>query len=209
MLSLARPTWVQQKANVSQPSPTNYSRQRLSTHVNFCSAYTPIPWLSLCCEPKERKTAESFTAWLVCQPLNSWCAAQSSSDGNPFPSPTNPFYTLMKICFTSANPTTQQHSVPQVHTTPRNSHYRTCSAEVNTGSQILPHCAKRVLRVFTKLKDIKTTMISLDVTSSYNPRSPALIIFCSFQQRNTNVSHLKPAPCSGLKKKNLAPRCPS
>lgn len=91
MLSLAQPTWVRQKANVSQPSPTNYSCQRLSTHVNFCNAYTPIPWLSLCCELKERKTAESFfTAWLVCLPLNFWCAAQSSSDGNPLPSPINP-----------------------------------------------------------------------------------------------------------------------
>lgn len=90
MLSLAQPMWVRQKANVSQPSPTNYSCQRLSTHVNFCNAYTPIPWLSLCCELKERKTAESFfTAWLVCLPLNFWCAAQSSSDGNPLPSPIN------------------------------------------------------------------------------------------------------------------------
>lgn len=117
---------------------------------------------------------------------------------------------LMKICFTSANPTTQQQSVPQVPpATPRTIHYRTCSAEVNTGSQILPHCAKRVVRLFTKLKDMKSTMISLDVTSSYNPRSPTLIIFCSFQQRNKNVSCLtQPASCTGLKEKNLAPRCP-
>lgn len=90
MLSLAQPTWVRQKASLSQPSPTNYSCQRLSTHVNFCNAYTPIPWLSVCCESKERKTAESFTAWLVCLPLNSWCAAQSSSHGNPLLSPINP-----------------------------------------------------------------------------------------------------------------------
>lgn len=89
MLSLAWPTWVQQKANISQPSPTNYSCQRLSTHVNFCNAYTPISWLSPCCEAKERKTAESFTVWLVCLPLNSWCAAQSSCDGNPLLSTVN------------------------------------------------------------------------------------------------------------------------
>lgn len=118
---------------------------------------------------------------------------------------------LMKICFTFAKPTSQHKSVSQVpHTTPTNIHYRTCSAEVNTGSQILPHCAKRVVRLLPELKDMKSTMISLDVTSSHNPRSPSLIIFCSFQQRNKNVSRLtKPAPCSGLTEKNLAPRCPS
>lgn len=117
----------------------------------------------------------------------------------------------MKICFTFAKPTSQHKSVSQVpHTTPMNIHYRTCSAEVNTGSQILPHCAKRVVRLLPELKDMKSTMISLDVTSSHNPRSPSLIIFCSFQQRNKNVSRLtKPAPCSGLTEKNLAPRCPS
>lgn len=77
-LSLAWPTRVQQEANISQPSPTNYSCQRLSTHVNFCNAYTPIPWPSSCCEAKERKTAESFTAWLACPLLNSWSAVRAA-----------------------------------------------------------------------------------------------------------------------------------
>lgn len=80
MLSLAQPMWVRQKANVSQPSPINYSCQRLSTHVNFCNAYTPIPWLSLCCELREKNSREllhclaclSAPEFLVCSSEQLW-----------------------------------------------------------------------------------------------------------------------------------------
>lgn len=68
MLSLAQPTWVRQKANISQPSPTNYSCQRLSTHVNFCNAYTPIPWLSPCCEAREKKQQGASLLGLFVRP---------------------------------------------------------------------------------------------------------------------------------------------
>lgn len=161
MLSLAQPTWVRQKANISQPSPTNYSCQRLSTHVNFCNAYTPIPWLSPHCEAKERKTAGSFTAWPVRPPLNSWCAAQSSCDGNPLLSPVNPLPLILLILLPN---TSQRHRSPC--TTPRDIHHRTCHE--HTGAPSLPHCAKKDIRLFTELEDMKSTMISLDATFSYN-----------------------------------------
>lgn len=143
MLSLAWPTWVRQKANISQPSSTNYSFQRLSTHVNFCNAYTPIPWLNPCCEEKERKTAESFTAWLVCPLLNSWCAVRAAVMViHSWALSTHSV--LMKTGFNFANPATQHQSVPQVPPqNPKGHHYRTCSAEGNARPQSLPHCARK------------------------------------------------------------------
>lgn len=80
MLSLAQPPWVRQKANESQPSPTNYSCQRLSTHVNFCNAYTPIPLAqSLLWVKREKNSRElhclaclSAPKLLVCSSEQLW-----------------------------------------------------------------------------------------------------------------------------------------
>lgn len=211
MLSLAQPTWVRQKANASQSSPTNYLCQRLSTHVNFCNAYTPIPLAqSLLWVKPEKNSRELHCLACLFAPECLVCSSEQLWWQSP-PKPHQPTLLWWKfaLLFLILQPNSSQcHS--QCHITPKHIHNRTCSAEVNAGSQIFPCCAKRVVRLFTELKDMKSTMISLDVTSSYNPRSPTLITFCSFQQSNKNVSCLtKLAPCSGLKEKNLAPRCPS